>query len=397
MSLSLITKEKSMENENNVVRNLCTNLGNPTLSEDLTKAAWRDVQPILIKVMRDRVANRNAPELVAEFENRSEFYGVSGIDQRELHEFVGHFYSVLPEDYEVPELAPITPFGLNALLSHVSQDVSLTSIRTSEVVSDPTTPLALYCAYLRKQMLPDKTRRYEPARLATMHRVLRLQPFDRSKGYMQHFRLLGLCSGGRDSGHSTFFIEHVIEHVSIWLDLINRLQRYGYSFKEVEVKISDMRVAEALIKHHDLDRSIINLHSLDEEFNFLEINKISFPKEAEMIRNIPEEVFMQHGLEALRLSLKSVEERALQPLRDRYPKTRFAFDFARKAGLGYYEHLCYHVFAKNKDGRRVQLADGGSVDWLAKLLMSKKERMVTSGFGCELVQNLFRPVNYTLA
>ncbi len=317
-------------------------------------------------------------------------YGISGTDQRSLHEFIGYFYSVLPTTYQVPELAPITPIGLNALLSRVSQDVSLSSIRASEVVSDPTTPLALHCAYERKKMMSDKSRLCDPVRLATMHRVLRLQPFDHSKGYMQHFRLLGLCSGGRDTEHTTFFVEHIVEHISVWLDFVNRLSEHGCTFRNIAVKLSDIRVAETLIEHLGLNREVLNRHSLDEEYDFFESNNISLPKEVLTIDEISEESIKIHGLEKLKNSLGSSEDRILKPLRDQYPSIRFSFDFARKAGLGYYEHLCYHIFAETKDGRCVQLADGGSVDWVSKLLSSKKERMVTSGFGCELIQKLFK-------
>lgn len=379
------------ESENNVVRKLCTKLGFPSLAEVLAKVAWRDIQPILVKVMRDRIENKSIHKLLAEYKNKSGFYGISDTDQRSLHEFIGCFYSVLPTTYQVPELAPVTPIGLNALLSRVSQDVSLSSIRASEVVSDPTTSLALHCAYEREKMMSDKSRLRDPVRLATMHRVLRLQPFDHSKGYMQHFRLLGLCSGGRDTGHATFFVEHIIEHISVWLDYVNRLSEHGCTFCNVAVKLSDIRVTETLIEHLGLNREVLNRHSLDEEYDFFESNNISLPKEVLTIDEISEESIKFHGLEKLKDSLRSSEERILKPLCDQYPNIHFSFDFARKAGLGYYEHLCYHIFAETKDGRCVQLADGGSVDWLSKLLSSKKERMVTSGFGCELIQKLFKP------
>jgi len=379
------------EKENGIVRGLCNKLGVPSLVEELVKAAWRDVQPILIKVMRDRVQKRNPTELLVEYESKPEFYGVSGIDQRSLHEFVAHFYAVLPENYWVVELAPIAPLGLNALLSRVSQDVSLSSIRASEVVSDPTTPLALHCAYERKRILPDKGKMYESVRLATTHRVLRLQPFDRSKGYMQHFRLFGLCSGGRDVGHATFFVEHIIEHISVWLTFIDCLGRNGYTFRNIEVKVSDIRVAETLIEKLNLNRETINRHSLDDAWDFFESCNIVLPKEVTTLEEIPESAIKTYGLDNLVSSLKLAEKRILDPLRIRYPHVRIGFDFARKAGLGYYEHLCYHIFAETRNGRCVQLADGGSVDWLSKLLSSKKERMVTSGFGCELIQNLFNP------
>ncbi len=107
--------------------------------------------------------------------------------------------------------------------------------------------------------------------------------------------------------------------------------------------------------------------------------------------DVPEDLFTKNGLQPLKSALKSAEDRLLVPLKKAFPSVRFSFDFARKAGLGYYQHLCYHIFAKTETGRRVQLADGGTVDWLAKLLASRKECMVTSGFGCELVQNKFSP------
>jgi hypothetical protein len=343
--------------------------------------------------MRDRIQKKNAVELLTEFENKSEFYGVSNADQRALHEFVGYFYNALPDNYRMPELAPIVPLGLNALLSRVSQDVSLSSIRASEVISDPTTSLALYCASERKKMMPDKNKLHELVRLATMHRVLRLQPFNHSKGYMQHFRLLGLCSGGRDTGHTSFFVEQVIEHVSVWLTFINHLNEHGYTFRNVAVKLSDIRITEAFIGNLGIDREVINRHSFDETYDFFESYHVSFPKEVMTIEEIPERTVRTYGLESLMEPLRLAEKRILEPLRAQYPNIHFSIDFARKAGLGYYEHFCYHIFAENKDGRCVQLADGGSVDWLSKLLSSKKERMVTSGFGCELAQNLFKSTN----
>jgi hypothetical protein len=58
--------------------------------------------------------------------------------------------------------------------------------------------------------------------------------------------------------------------------------------------------------------------------------------------------------------------------------------------LGYYPHLYFHIFAKNQKGDVVQVADGGAVDWAAKLLGNNREAMVTSGIGAELMQKLFK-------
>lgn len=84
-----------------------------------------------------------------------------------------------------------------------------------------------------------------------------------------------------------------------------------------------------------------------------------------------------------------IEYVILPPLKEKFPNVSFSFDFNRKAGLGYYQDLCFHIFAKNNDGRSIQLSDGGTVDWVAKFLASDKERTFTSGFGSELIQKLF--------
>ncbi len=62
------------EGDNNVVRRLCTKLGFPSLAEVLTKVAWRDVQPILVKVMRDRLENKSVHKLLAEYESKPELW-----------------------------------------------------------------------------------------------------------------------------------------------------------------------------------------------------------------------------------------------------------------------------------------------------------------------------------
>ena len=49
-------------------------------------------------------------------------------------------------DYEAMLLSPVAPIGTNSAVAPTSQDRTLTTIRGSEVVSDPTNVLALECA-----------------------------------------------------------------------------------------------------------------------------------------------------------------------------------------------------------------------------------------------------------
>lgn len=287
------------------------------------------------------------------------------------------------------EISPISPFGLNSVITKRSQNVSLSTIRGSEVVSDPTTPLMLECAMRRKQMLANNDTRMNLVNLATTQRVLRLQPFDKDKGYMQHFTLFGLCSGGRDQRNESFMIDSTIEHISIWLNLIRHLKSIGHSFDNISVNFSDIQVLEQLITTLSIPREEINKNSLNENYDFFKKYNIDLPREVNSIQEIETEILERHGLENKIPYFMVLEQRILQPLRKKYIEVRFCFDFTRKAGLGYYQKACFHIFASNFEGRNIQLADGGSVDWLEKFLHNKKERATTSGFGAELIQKLF--------
>jgi hypothetical protein len=57
-------------------------------------------------------------------------------------------------------------------------------------------------------------------------------------------------------------------------------------------------------------------------------------------------------------------------------------DHARTAGRGYYLDVCFKVNVL-VDGVPVEIGDGGFTDWTAKLLASKKERLLISGYGLD--------------
>ncbi|MDF2981539.1 MAG: hypothetical protein K0Q69_1311 [Devosia sp.] len=58
-------------------------------------------------------------------------------------------------------------------------------------------------------------------------------------------------------------------------------------------------------------------------------------------------------------------------------------EVGREAAGGYYAGFCFHIFAGE-----MQLADGGVVDWGAKLTGNGKERLVISGCGVERLLTL---------
>lgn len=62
----------------------------------------------------------------------------------------------------------------------------------------------------------------------------------------------------------------------------------------------------------------------------------------------------------------------------------------RLTGLGYYDGPCFHLKMKNDRGQTFMLADGGMIDWTKQLLCDKKERLLTSAIGSELICRMFR-------
>lgn len=380
---------KNFENTNNqIYEKMGEKIGVPNLADILSERPMRELNPIFIKAFRDRVASIKPNEILQDRESKKEFYGTSSMDQRELVKLEADFYEILPEKFNAVEVSPISPLGLNSVITKVSQDISLSAIRGSEVVSDPTTSLALECAIRRKQQLANKNTFTELTNLATTQRVLRLQPFDKDKGYEQHFKLFGLCTGGRDKGDASFVVDSAIEHISIWLDLIKYLKNKEYSFSDISVNVSDIRLLEKMIATLSLPRDEINKNSFNEDFDLFKQYNIKIPKEVLSTQEINTELFEHYGLGGNLDYLSALEQRVILPLREKYPKIRFCLDFARKGGLGYYQNICFHIFASN-NGRNVPLADGGSVDWLEKLLSSNKEHAFTSGFGAELMQKIF--------
>ncbi|HVE88016.1 MAG TPA: hypothetical protein VND93_34400, partial [Myxococcales bacterium] len=110
---------------------------------------------------------------------------------------------------------------------------------------------------------------------------------------------------------------------------------------------------------------------------------IRLPASAEEAMAIPE-------LPArLRARLHRLESHVCAPLRSAYPDVAVSIDLTRLEGLAYYDGLALRVTATTARGELLHLADGGALDWMARLLGDGKERLVTSGFGPDRICGCF--------
>jgi hypothetical protein len=107
----------------------------------------------------------------------------------------------------------------------------VSTVRGTEVVSDPTNLLALESARrLRKNCR-------QVIKLTTNHRCVRAQAVPKHAGYAAHFRLFCIASAGHERKDQGFLVESLSEHIQTHLAALNRLEQHGYGFPDRSLKI----------------------------------------------------------------------------------------------------------------------------------------------------------------
>jgi hypothetical protein len=190
--------------------------------------AASELWSLLLGVAEQRAAQRSAALVLRQWE-RDRFVCPSYIDQRTLNQLDSHLLAVA-SGFEALELSPLAPLGACSAIALASQNKIVSTIRGTEVVSDPTNLLALESARrLRKNC--------QTVKLTTNHRCVRAQPVPNHPGFAAHFRLFCVTSAGHERGDQGFLIESFSEHIQTHLSALNRLEQHGYGFPDRSIKI----------------------------------------------------------------------------------------------------------------------------------------------------------------
>ncbi|MCO1656227.1 hypothetical protein [Pseudonocardia humida] len=280
-----------------------------------------DLQTLLLDVARSR-AGRVVPARVVRRWREDRFVRPSAHDPRALSRLEARLWELLPGRFAGVELSPVAPLGTCSAVATVDQNQVVSTVRGSEVVSDPTNALAVEAAVRRSS--GPRTGRVD---LACVHRVLRAQRFD-GPGRSAHFRLFALVSSARDRGSGTAQAEMLADHLRFWA-----------------------RVLDEFVPH------------LGPWLTFTGFGPSALA-----------ERFADTVHPAVAGSARVVELRA---------------DPARTQGAGYYDDAAIGLRAR--DGEEIDLGDGGTTDWTAKLLGDAKERCVTSCVSTERLLSLSEP------
>jgi len=315
------------EPKRSFLRRIEREAGVPRLTETLSRLQPTDLQSLLLAVYRIAAGRRKPSDVLADY-RKNRFVRPSKVPASSMLRWESLAVSHLPSSFEALELAPACPLGTSSVIAAVDQNWAVSTIRNIEVVSDPTNVMALECALRRRLLLSNAPKSSQSVHLAARHRVLRPQLYaDRNAA--SHFGLFGLCSAGRDAGNRQFELSALRAHCHFHLKL---LRDFLGAERRIHVSLTDFGALDDQIR-------------LEREF--------------------------------------------LAPLRDEFKNVVSVMDSQRASGRGYYRDLCCKIYVESDSGERVEVADGGSVDWLQTLLSDSKERLVISGIGSERVCDIF--------
>jgi hypothetical protein len=368
---------------NGIIKRIENILGIEGILEKLDRLSPTDLQSLLLGLYEKRSEKISAQSIFNQY-GTNRFVLPSAVSQRSFTELEAIAFDLLPPDFNVVELSTVAPFGINSALTKNNQKKIMSTVRNLEVCADSTTALILECARRRKNNLREDSGDIQQVKCATNMRNIRLQNFEDIPGFVSHFKALTLGTVGRDCGYEEFEAQACLEHVGFYLDYLEKLSRGNFDVGEVFVSFSDIRIMEELSVQVGMDREKIGQLTQVPGFDPFHDFNIQLPAKVRSLSEISPEFAKFYGLEKFVSFLSIVEEKIVKVLIHKYPKVIFLVDLGRVAGIGYYSNLCFKIMARNKNGQIFPITDGGIVDWTQKLLQSRKERALASGFGTEL-------------
>lgn len=312
---------------NKLIERIERESGVPGLASVLSGLSPTDLQSLMLDVYKNHASQRQPAQLLAAYED-NRFVQPAAVEPSRFNEWERIAFSSLPDGFEALILSPVCPLGTNSVVALVDQDWAIATSRNTEVVSDATNVMALECAKRRRDLLKQSSKSTESVHLATSHRLVRTVKFEDPHSF-SHFSIFGLCSAGRDQGNLQFELSTLRTHIEFYLKALRTF--LGENLK-LELCLTDF---------NDFDRK------------------------------------------------EMLEAQLLTPIRASFADVNCTFNDERTTGLGYYRDLCFHIDAYKDSGERLNVVDGGAVDWTSKLLSNGKERAIISGIGSERVCTAF--------
>jgi hypothetical protein len=216
--------------------------GIENLADILASMPGSDLASLQLAVSRSRADARSAAHVMSQ-RTRDRFVAPAAVDFHQLRRVEDVAIAAVRNSFEIVTLAPLVPFGTHAALADVNQNNIVTTVRGTEVAADPTNALAIEAAMRRIERVDSAVR------LAAIQRVVRAQRFSGSRSFA-HFELLGLVSGGRDTGNHDFEVDEIIRHAEVVAGVVIACGatsvRIGISDFSGRLRIGVDRIVDAL-------------------------------------------------------------------------------------------------------------------------------------------------------
>lgn len=359
------------------------------LDEMLAAIAGNDLTTLLLHAHRVRARERSFRDL-RDASERQLMTRASTADARRLHAFDAALFEIAAH-HEAVALAPVSPLG-TAACAGIEPNHALATLRLGEVAADPTGGLALEAMHRRKAGARG------PLHLVASQRVLRMQPLGGVPGFTPHFQLAAIASyqrSARAADNDAVDRALLVAHVGTWANLFTDLPARGFRVDReaaFRVVFADVRLTRAALRARGGDPDALSrqaaAHKPTSTADALTAAGIDLPRAlpaADLAATVAT-LGLPRSMQSLAAAL--VDELAT-PLAASHPHVTVAFDLARIQGLSYYAGPCLQLHVRHDDGREFNLGDGGSLAWLGALLDDRRERMVTTGVGAELLAKLF--------
>ncbi len=225
-----------------------------------------DLQSLLLEVYRRRVGALTPADVLRQYREHR-FVRPAGVSPLALRRVELAAFELLQGRFEAIEPSPLSPLGCASVLGPVDQNNVVSTVRNTDVASDPTNLMALECA-LRRRVLLQQGQPAEPVRLCASQRLVRVQPTNDPNSF-PHFQIFALCSAGRGAA---FEREAFAEHAGFYASLAAALSRQGYRFGPLELEIVQYDAAAERLARElgeqaaGLDMQITHLQRFDQTY-----------------------------------------------------------------------------------------------------------------------------------
>ncbi|RIV27026.1 hypothetical protein DYU11_01540 [Fibrisoma montanum] len=310
-----------------IVEKILARVDQPDLIDVLAdELSSSELNSVLLDLFSRKAAQLSAPDLLKSYRG-NRFVQPADVDVLALRRLETTAYETFSQFGFTPiELSPVSALGSCSVVATADQKKVLSAGRQTEVMADATNALALHIADLKHRggWQPDQPT--DRLHFGTIHRHLRTPPVPKIPGFRPHFKVACLVTSGRDTGSFQFEKEALTEHIVVMT-----------AFFREQLRIDRLR--------------------------FRLTPRKGYPDPIAFVEQLRAYVAEQRPDVVVEAHTDAIGEN------------------------NYYKGLQYKIDIEI-NGQVIEIGDGGYVDWTQQLLQNKKERLLTTGFGIELLYRL---------